>query len=152
MTPDPASNPSAPPPIRDTLETVLYAPDLDAAVAFYRGLLGLPLVDDGRPLMLVFRVTQHPGRVLLVFDPRESALPGRAVPSHGTTGPGHIALRIDPDDEPRWRERLDAHQVAIEHTVEWGPSGGFRPGRSLYLRDPAGNSVELMTADIWPSP
>ena len=25
-------------------------------------------------------------------------------------------------------------------------------GRSLYFRDPAGNSVELVDGDIWPSP
>lgn len=141
---------STPPPIRDTLETVLYASDLDAAVAFYEGVLGLPLVDDGRPLMLIFRVTPSPGRVLLVFDPSESSPEGRAVPSHGTRGPGHIALRIAPEDERSWAEHLAARGMAIEQSIEWDTAKGFRRGRSIYLRDPAGNSVELVTADIWP--
>jgi predicted enzyme related to lactoylglutathione lyase len=34
--------------------------------------------------------------------------------------------------------------VAIEKIVDW-PGGG----RSLYFRDPAGNSLELATPRIW---
>jgi hypothetical protein len=34
--------------------------------------------------------------------------------------------------------------VAIESEVSW-PGGG----RSLYVRDPAGNSLEFASADIW---
>ena len=37
-----------------------------------------------------------------------------------------------------------ALEVSIEAEVEW-PNGGF----SIYLRDPAGNSVELATPSIW---
>ena len=46
----------------------------------------------------------------------------------------------------RWRE-LDAgraHGIAIEADFEW-PNGG----RSIYVRDPAGNSVELADPAIW---
>ncbi len=42
-------------------------------------------------------------------------------------------------------ERLRAHGVEVEQEVAWGERGS-----SLYVRDPAGNSVELVAGDIWP--
>ncbi len=45
---------------------------------------------------------------------------------------------------PAWKDRLSALGVAIEAEVAW-PGGG----RSIYIRDPAGNSVELVTPQIW---
>ena len=40
-----------------------------------------------------------------------------------------------------------AHHVAIEHEEAWE-----RGGHSLYFRDPAGNSVELITPGLWGLP
>jgi catechol 2,3-dioxygenase-like lactoylglutathione lyase family enzyme len=40
-----------------------------------------------------------------------------------------------------WRERLAANGIAIEHEQDW-PQGTH----SIYFRDPAGNSVELIEA------
>ena len=37
--------------------------------------------------------------------------------------------------------------IAAEQEIEW--STHTDPGRSIYMRDPTGNSVELITADIW---
>ena len=42
------------------------------------------------------------------------------------------------------RERLQQEGVAIESEVTW-PGGG----RSIYFRDPAGNSLEFAMAGIW---
>ena len=39
------------------------------------------------------------------------------------------------------------HGVSIEKEVEW-PKGG----KSLYFRDPTGNSVELVTPGVWGLP
>ena len=142
---------TSPPPIRDVHETAIYGDDLDAMVGFYRDVLGLELVDDGRPLMVCFRVSAPPGRVLLIFDPARAGVPGRAVPSHGTRGAGHFALRIDEGSYDAWVARLREHGVAVEHEEVWKEEEGWRRGRSVYVRDPAGNSVELVTADIWPT-
>ena len=46
-----------------------------------------------------------------------------------------------------WRRHLEVHGVAIEKELEW-PKGG----KSLYFRDPAGNSVELVTPGVWGLP
>jgi catechol 2,3-dioxygenase-like lactoylglutathione lyase family enzyme len=123
---------------RRVYEAVVYASDLEAAAAFYRDVLGLRQVTDG-----AFRLDD--GGMLLVFDPAESSQPGRIVPSHGPPGGSvHVAFSVEAL-EP-WRERLAEHGVEIEHEHAW-PRGG---ARSLYVRDPAGNSVELVEGDLWP--
>jgi catechol 2,3-dioxygenase-like lactoylglutathione lyase family enzyme len=130
-------------PVAGVLETVLYAADLDAAERFYGEVLGLPL-DTSRPgLFRFFRA--GPG-MLLVFDP-EAARGNRDVPPHGTAGAGHACFAVPEADLEAWKERFRAHGVAVEHEQAW-PRGG----RSFYVRDPAGNSVELATPRIWGLP
>lgn len=121
-------------------ETVLYATDLNAAERFYAEVMGLELYDKA-PLMLIFHC--GPG-VLLIFDPAQSSVPGRDVPSHGATGAGHIAFACPSADLDGWRAHFAAHDIAIEREVEWGVGGV-----SLYVRDPAGNSVELAPPTLW---
>jgi catechol 2,3-dioxygenase-like lactoylglutathione lyase family enzyme len=82
--------------------------------------------------------------VFLVFHPEATATPGGPTPPHGARGPGHLAFAVPEAELPAWRERLAAHAVALETEVAW-PRGG----RSLYFRDPAGNSVELATPAVW---
>lgn len=126
------------------LETCLYARDLAAARSFYHDVLGLPIVLELHGRHIFFRCGQG---MLLVFDPEASAHspagPGH-VPAHGTHGPGHAAFAVDDAAIGRWRTHLAHHGIAIETEVEW-PRGG----RSLYVRDPAGNSIELATPSVW---
>lgn len=130
------------------LETILYANDLEQAAWFYAEVIGLEMPRKPSELAAIFRINTN--QVLLIFDPTVSDQPGRPVPSHGARGPGHIALRIEPDDYDNWIRRLSEFGVAIEQEIEW--SAHTDPGRSIYLRDPSGNSVELITADIWLEP
>lgn len=124
-------------------ETVLYGADLVALGGFYADVLELRSVSRMGDLGHAFRLPD--GGVLLLFDPAAAAAPGRDVPSHGTSGPGHVAFRIEPGTLPTWRDHLVAHDVEIEAELEWD-----RGGRSLYVRDPAGNSVEIVDGTIWP--
>ncbi|MFO0890756.1 MAG: VOC family protein [Isosphaeraceae bacterium] len=128
-------------PIEALIETGIYVDDLDRAEHFYGELLGLPRIarEEGRHCF--FRVGDR--SVLLVFLP-ESTLRGDHLPAHGARGPGHFALGIAADDLDAWRAHLVARGVAIEHEETW-PRGGH----SLYFRDPAGNSVELITPGPW---
>ena len=121
-------------------ETVLYAEDLAAAERFYHEVLGLEVLARSE-LLAAFRCG---GGVLLVFDLRKSAVPGRHVPSHGASGVGHVAFAAKPEDLPAWREQLLRAGVAIEREVDWDEGG-----RSIYFRDPAGNVVELAPPTIW---
>ena len=130
-------------PIAGVLETVLYAADLDAAERFYGGVLGLPL-DSSQPGL--FRFFRCGPAMLLLFDP-EAAGRNRTVPPHGAVGPGHACFAVAEDRLAAWKGHLTAHGIAIEHEQAW-PRGG----RSLYVRDPAGNSVEFATPRIWGLP
>ena len=134
--------------IAGVLETCLYASDLDAAERFYVGLLGLELFAR-EPRRHVFM--RCGAGMLLVFDPARTATePGEvghvAVPAHGTHGAGHVCFRIEQESLAAWRTRLERAGVAIEAEIAW-PRGGA----SIYVRDPAGNSVELAPALIWGS-
>ncbi len=72
---------------------------------------------------------------------------GDLLPAHGAQGPGHFALGIKASDLDAWRQRLISHGVVIEKEMQWS-----RGGKSLYFRDPAGNSVELITPGCWGLP
>jgi len=121
-------------------ETVLYAEDLQAAERFYRDVIGLELINRSE-LVAAFRCQ---GSVLLIFDPRQSSPAGRDVPSHGRPGPGHLAFAVSEEEIRDWDQRLSRAGVAIEAEVKWELGG-----RSLYFRDPAGNSIELAPASLW---
>ena len=123
-------------------ETVLYMPDPRAAASFYSDVLGLPELEEPDHLSAVFRLPD--GNVLLIFDPQESARPGRPVPSHGSAGAGHVAFMVEPGSLDSALETLRDRGIEIEQETDWGR------GRSVYIRDPAGNSVELVDGDIWP--
>jgi catechol-2,3-dioxygenase len=121
-------------------ETILYADDLVAAETFYREVLGLKTLQT-RELFITLQC--DPG-YLLIFDRRKSEQEGRPVPSHGATGPGHIAFAVEAADLDGWREHLKSSNVPIEDEVDWETGG-----RSIYFRDPAGNSLELAPPELW---
>lgn len=128
------------PEIRDVVEAALYVDDLERAEAFYRDVLGLPIVGKKPGRHVFFEVGDG---LLLVFDPASSQA-GGAVPPHGAHGAGHVALGIHADELDAWRQRLRAHGIDVEQEVDWPPGG-----TSLYFRDPAENSIELITPGCW---
>jgi catechol 2,3-dioxygenase-like lactoylglutathione lyase family enzyme len=128
------------------LETVLYADDLVAAERFYRDVLGLVPFTKAPDRHLFYRCGDS--QVLLIFNPTATARPpapgALPVPPHGAHGPGHVCFRASAAEIDAWCRRLEAHGVAIEADFEW-PKGG----RSIYLRDPAGNCLEFAEPRIW---
>ena len=127
------------------LETALYVDDLAAAEEFYGRVIGLEVVVRAEGRHVFFRCGEA---MLLVFDPARSAVPpapgALPVPPHGARGAGHVCFAADAAALAGWRARLARAGVAIEAEVDW-PQGG----RSIYLRDPAGNSVEFAEPRIW---
>lgn len=129
------------------LETILYAADPDACAAFYTRLFGFP---EQRRVPGRFAFLRARDQMLLIFAPGPASDPAAqsGIPTHGAHGPGHICFRAtDAADLARWKQRLTDLSIPIEHEQDW--QGG---GRSLYLRDPAGNSVEIAEARIWGLP
>lgn len=128
------------------LETAIYAADLEAAERFYSDVLGLAVFSREPGRHVFFR---SGAGMFLVFNPNatttgETRIGGVAVPRHGATGPGHMAFRIRESDLPAWRQHLSQNAILLDAEIAW-PNGG----KSLYFRDPAGNSIELATARLW---
>lgn len=136
-----------PGPIDGVVETALYVDDLDRAETFYRRIFGFrcALADDRlRALEL------GEGQVLLLFlrgaSVRGSEVPGGSVPGHDGRGQLHLALGIAAETVDAWRRHLTDLGIEIESEVEWPPGG-----HSLYVRDPDGHSIELVTPGTWPN-
>jgi catechol 2,3-dioxygenase-like lactoylglutathione lyase family enzyme len=128
------------------LESALYVTDLSAAKSFYAGILGLDQISelDGRHVF--FRCG---GGVLLLFNAEATRRPPAPdavlpVPPHGAVGPGHVCFAANADEITRWKASLEAGGVTVEADFEW-PGGG----RSIYFRDPAGNSLEFAEPRLW---
>jgi catechol 2,3-dioxygenase-like lactoylglutathione lyase family enzyme len=134
--------------LRGILEAAVYVDDLDRAEQFYGDLLGLEKITrlDGRHVF--FRCGAG---VLLAFiaeasrePPARDSLP---VPEHGATGPGHVCFAVAAHDIDPLLERLGAAGVETESDFRW-PHGP----RSVYVRDPSGNSVEFAEPNLWDMP
>lgn len=128
------------------LETCLYAADLAAAEHFYGTVLGLEVFGRDSDRHVFFRCG---AAMLLVFNPERTRrspgeVGGAAVPAHGSIGAGHVAFRVSEVELQAWRYHLKKAGLAIEADISW-PAGG----RSVYVRDPADNSVELASPSIW---
>lgn len=128
---------------RRVLETVLYAADIAAARAFYRDVLGLDLYQYAEHRLAFFKLADQ---MLLIFNPAatEGQSGEKVPPPHGSHGPGHVCFRANAGELEAWRGHFAKSGIAIERELAW-PAGG----RSLYIRDPAGNSVEFAEPRIW---
>ena len=123
-------------------EAAVYVKDLARAAAFYSDVLGLPqtaVFEDA-----VFLQT-GPNSTLILFDIEKLEDRVSVIPGHGARGQGHVALAIPAQEMDAWRERLQRHDVVIEHEQIW-PQGT----KSIYFRDPDGNSVELIDEAHYP--
>lgn len=118
---------------------VLYVRELKRSVAFYRDIVGLPLIGEifeGRGAMFSSGRTHHELLLIEVGD-----APG---PLHGRRiGLYHLGWKIGEslDDLRAMKARLEQAGIALDgqsdHTVS----------QSLYLRDPDGNELELFVDD-----
>lgn len=132
------------------LETVLYASDLDAARDFYERILGFELYSLHPGRQLFFKLA---GQMLLIFNPEATRQPpksaGLPVPPHGATGPSHVCFAASAAEIDAWAAHLGHHRIPIEADFLWPSSDEAKRGRSIYCRDPAGNSIEFAEPRIW---
>jgi catechol 2,3-dioxygenase-like lactoylglutathione lyase family enzyme len=131
---------SAPFAVRALDHVVLRVADLDRALAFWVGVVGL--VEERRQEELGL-VQLRAGTSLVDLVPVTGKLgsAGGAPPRREGRNVDHLCLRIDPFDEPALRAHFAAHGIeAGEVAQRYGAEG---EGPSLYLADPDGNVLEL---------
>lgn len=119
---------------------VLRVRDVDRSLGFYCGALGCHVERRVEALGLV---QLRAGRSLV--DLVDLAAPlgrsGGAGPAEEGRNVDHLALRIEPFDEPALRSHLLAHGIEPGDVASrYGAEGD---GPSMYVRDPDGNVVEL---------
>ena len=124
------------------LETSIYATDLLAAESFYGGLLGLKLEVTVPDRHIFFRCGEG---MLLVFNPDATAKASESpIPLHGSYGPGHVCFAANASEIDEWYAKFLDEKIEIDADFLW-PNGA----RSLYISDPAGNSIEFAEPRLW---
>ena len=119
---------------------VLRASDMAGMERFYCDLLGCTVERRQEDFGLV---QLRAGRTLvdLLDVARPAGRAGGAAPGKGGHNMDHFCLRIEPFDGPALRAYFAARGVeASEVLPRYGADG---QGPSIYITDPAGNSVEL---------
>jgi catechol-2,3-dioxygenase len=117
-------------------EIFLKVRDMDKAIAFYNGLLGIPVdkQDGERTYMqterghLVLQLENHTGR-------------------HQGGGPLHFAMTVS-------EEEFDAIMAKFEgdYFFTRGPYGERGKGRAFFMIDPDGNETEINTRYLYGAP
>ena len=117
-------------------EIFLKVRDMDKAIAFYNGILGIPLdKQDGERTYLqterghlVLQIENHTGR-------------------HRGGGPLHFAMTVT---EEAFDEIL--HKFEGGHVFTRGPYGQRGKGRAFFMIDPDGNEAEINTRYLYGVP
>ncbi len=123
-------------PVTGVSELVLEVVDLEAAEAFYAGVLGLPVVD---------RWPQREAICVMAGDQTRIGLWRPQVGLAGGRGGIHVhfAMKIEEDDFDAAVSLLRERGQDVE-TMTFGE----HHGRAAYVDDPDGNVVELWTWDV----
>lgn len=127
-------------------ETCLYAENLEEIEQFYTQILELEIAMKEENRHIFFHCENS---MLLIFNPEhtrnvQTDMDGSPIPLHGATGPGHLAFGVPADEFEDLKSDLRKKDVSIESEVDWP-----NKSRSFYFRDPANNSLEIITNDMW---
>ena len=137
---------AAAPPLTGVLETALYVADVDRSAGFYQRLFGARVLLDEPGRMRALDVAGR--QVLLLFlegaSDGDNPVPGGVVPPHDARGRIHVCFAVPAEALGAWEAHLAALGVAVESRVR-----AERGATCLYLRDPDGHLVELVTPGLW---
>ena len=120
----------------------LICRDVERTIEFYQGLLGFPLVE-------LVENRDYPGSSHFFFDLGNKTLlgffdfPGLGLEQgeEAIGGVQHIAIAVPPDRHAELQRKLDEAGIGYD-----GPGRGIP--ESLYLRDPDGIGIELLSDEL----
>lgn len=117
--------------------------DIDRAERFYTQVLGAEVVrrrNEGLPGYHISIVLGGSVRID-VFPMPQRVFCGPGESYHADGGHPHYAFSVGPDEMSEVVEILTAHRVGFDGPVRQGPPGTA----SIYLDDPDGNHLEIVT-------
>ena len=114
---------------------LLHVSDMERNIAFYEGALGCT-VESRIPRLGMVELRAGSSHIDLVDVGAPEGAWARG--SAGGRNIDHFALAIQPDDVQSLRDHLKANGVVV--TEEREEDGAV----SLYVRDPSGNTIELL--------
>jgi catechol 2,3-dioxygenase-like lactoylglutathione lyase family enzyme len=118
---------------------VLLVDDMDRATGFYTDVIGCSVENDLPQYgMRQVRVGEH---LIDLVDISKAEGEWARPEVAGGRNVDHVAISIGPADPQEVRDHLAEHAVEIEE--EGDNIGALGRSLSLYVRDPAGNQIEL---------
>lgn len=125
-------------------QTILLAEDVERMAEFYRKNLQLPQRDGDAGRYAEFDMGESGVLLLVKRDGSIAPMAQAAIPG----GPARpIAFAIPQDGYEGWRAWLEKRGVPIVRETRW-----VHGGRSLYVQDPDGRTLELKTPAVVPPP
>jgi catechol 2,3-dioxygenase len=121
----------------------LKVSDLDRALAFYHGVLGFDVVEQGSAAAFLSAGGYHHHIGLNTWESR-----GAGPPARGTTGLYHVAIRY-----PNRQELARAVKAVLDAGVPLHGASDHGVSEAIYLSDPDGNGIELYrdrAREEWP--
>ena len=133
---------SSRPQVNGILETSLYVQHPAQSVEFYRRVFGFEPIDTDHNQGITDQTRLCAMRagdrsVLLLFKKGATA-------DTNATGAIHVAFGISRSELPAWEEWLSQQGITIEQRKTWEYGG-----QALYLRDPDGHLLEVVTPGVW---
>lgn len=132
------------PQVDGLVETALYVDDIEKSAAFYERVFGFRKIFEESDRLCALSISDKQVLLLFRIGASRNAKPTKngVIPPHDGSGTLHLAFAIPETDRETWREQLKTNGVEIESEVHCG-------GDSLYVRDPDGHLVELITPGCW---
>jgi catechol 2,3-dioxygenase-like lactoylglutathione lyase family enzyme len=127
--------------MRGLAEVVISVRDLEKAVGFYRDVLGLKVISPPGGRGAVFLQVGEDQAVphQLVLAPLSSSAPDLPA-ERNHRNMRHYAIEVAPEDFERERARLEGRGLEVRYGEH-----PFLPLKALYVDDPDGNEIELVT-------
>lgn len=120
---------------------VLRCKDVPAMLSFYCDQLGFEVAKRNEARGLVHL---RAGNAMIDLVALDGPLGGGTAPEESSRNVDHFCLRVDPFDAQALMQRFEALGYApAELRTRFGGEGD---GPSFYIRDPAGNRVEIKGA------
>jgi catechol 2,3-dioxygenase-like lactoylglutathione lyase family enzyme len=131
--------------IRGIDHVVLRCNNVDEMLSFYCDVLGCTIAKRNERLGLI-HLSAGTSMIDLVATDGEIGRAGGSAAGLEARNMDHFCLRVEPFDVEHLTEHLKTHGLApAELRIRFGAEGD---GLSFYLRDPAGNRVELKGAAV----